>query len=106
MAQQQAQQQMQDPIIQMQMKDQQLKEQDLQRKSAKDAADIMLKQEQIGVEKERIAAQAKTATDKQKFDALKAAATMRNDKERLLANAGVELLKAELAPSKPTKKGD
>ena len=84
----------------------QLKQAEQQRKATKDAADIMLKQEQLGVEKERIAAQTKTATDKQKFEALKAAATMRNDKERLLADAGVELLKAELAPSKPSKKGD
>jgi hypothetical protein len=106
MAQQQAQQQAQDPIVQMQQQELAIKAQDQQRKAAKDAADIMLKQAQIDVEKERIAAQTKTAADKQKFDALKSAATMRNDKERLIANAGVEMLKAELAPSKPTKKGD
>jgi hypothetical protein len=106
MAQQQAQQQAQDPIVQMQQQELAIKAQEQQRKAAKDAADIMLKQAQIGVEKERIAAQTKTAADKQKFEALKTAATMRNDKERLIANAGVEMLKAELAPSKPTKKGD
>lgn len=105
-AQQQAMKQAQDPIIQMQQQELALKQAEQQRKATKDAADIMLKQEQLGVEKERIAAQTKTATDKQKFEALKAAATMRNDKERLLADAGVELLKAELAPSKPSKKGD
>jgi hypothetical protein len=106
MAQQQAQQQAQDPIVQMQQQELAIKAQEQQRKAAKDAADIMLKQAQIGVEKERIAAQTKTAADKQKFEALKTAATMRNEKERLIANAGVEMLKAELAPSKPTKKGD
>ncbi len=105
-AQQQAQQQAQDPIVQMQQQELALKGQEQQRKAAKDAADIMLKQEQLGIEKERIAAQTKTAADKVKFDALKTAATMRNDKERLLADAGVQMLRAEVAPSKPTKKGD
>jgi hypothetical protein len=90
----------------MQQQELALKQAEQKRKEAKDMADVLLKQEQLGIEKERIAAQTKTATDKQKFEALKAAATMRNDKERLLADAGVELLKAELAPPKPTKKGD
>jgi virulence-associated protein VagC len=56
-AQQQAQQQAQDPIIQMQMQELQLKAQDLQRKSQKDQTDASLKQAQLLVETERIAAQ-------------------------------------------------
>jgi hypothetical protein len=48
----------------------------------------------------------KKNSDKVKFDALKTAATMRNDKEKLVANAGMDLLKAELTPPKQTRKGD
>ena len=58
---QQAQQQMQDPIIQMQMKDQQLKEAELQRKVRKDIMDAAAKADQIEVEQERIASQKEIA---------------------------------------------
>jgi hypothetical protein len=105
-AQQQAQQQMQDPIIQMQMKDQELKEQELQRKVAKDAADAAFKQEQLGIEAMKVEADVKKNADKVKFDALKTAATMRNDKEKLVATAGMDLLKAELTPPKQPRKGE
>jgi hypothetical protein len=106
MAQQQAQQQAQDPIIQMQQQELQLKAQEQQRKEAKDMADIALKQEQLTLEKQKIEADVKKNDDKLKFDSLKAAATMRNDKEKLVAAAGVDLLKAELTPPKPTRKGE
>jgi hypothetical protein len=58
---QQAQQQAQDPIVQMQMKDQQLKEGELERKKQKDVLDAAAKTDQIQVEKERIAAQKEIA---------------------------------------------
>ena len=45
-AQQQAQQQAQDPVIQMQQKELQIKEQEVQRKSQKDAGDMQIKQEE------------------------------------------------------------
>lgn len=105
-AQQQAQQQAQDPIIQMQQQELQLKAQEQQRKEAKDMADIAIKQEQLMLESKKIEADVKKNADKVKFDALKTAATMRNEKERLVANAGMDLLKAELTPPKPTRKGD
>ena len=95
MAQQQAQQQAQDPIIQMQQQELQLKAQEQQRKEAKDMADVALKQEQLEIERQ-----------KTKFDILKTAAIMRNDKEKLIATAGVDLLKAELAPPKQSNKGE
>jgi len=104
-AQQQAQQQAQDPIIQMQQAELQLKAQEQQRKEAKDMADIALKQEQLMIEKQKVEADVKKNADKVKFDALKTAATMRNEKERMVANAGMDLLKAELTPPKP-RKGD
>ena len=58
---QQAAQQAQDPIIQMQMKDQQLKEAELERKKQKDLMDAAAKADQIDVEQERIAAQKEIA---------------------------------------------
>jgi len=105
-AQQQAQQQAQDPIIQMQQQELQLKAQEQQRKEAKDMADVALKQEQLTLEKQKIEADIKKNDDKLKFDSLKAAATMRNDKEKMVAAAGVDLLKAELTPPKQTRKGE
>jgi len=60
-AQQQKNQQMaNDPLIQMQQQELQLKMQDLQRKSQKDMSDAQLKQEQINIEKARIEAQQQT----------------------------------------------
>jgi hypothetical protein len=105
-AQQQAQQQAQDPIIQMQQQELQLKMQEQQRKVAKDQADIALEQERLVLEGMKVEADVKKNADKVKFDALKTAATMRNDKEKLVATAGMDLLKAELAPPKQTRKGE
>ena len=56
-----SQQQMQDPIIQMQMKDQQIKEGELERKKQKDLMDAAAKADQQDIERERIAAQERTA---------------------------------------------
>ena len=58
--QQKNQQMAQDPLIQLQQKELQLKEQDQQRKVQKDASDAQLKQEQIDVEKLRIEKQQET----------------------------------------------
>lgn len=57
-AQQQAQQQAQDPLVQMQQQELQLKAGELDRKKQKDLTDAQLKQEQLNIEKERIASQA------------------------------------------------
>lgn len=106
-AQQRAQQQAQDPIIQMQQQELAIKQADQKRKEAKDLADIMLKKKQMDIDAMKAVVQNKSTDQKMRFDALKTAATMRNDKERLLATAGVDLLKQELAPPKQTpKKGD
>ena len=50
-----------DPIVQMQQQELQLKAQDLQRKTKKDADDFMIKQAQLQVERERIDAQQETS---------------------------------------------
>lgn len=63
-AQQQAAQQAQDPIIQMQQQELQIRAQEVQRKAQKDQADVMLKQQQLGIERERIAAQTELESTK------------------------------------------
>jgi hypothetical protein len=72
----QAQQAAQDPVIQMQIKEQQLEEQELLRKKQKDVLDAAAKADQLKVEKERIASQeriagmqigAKTAVDREEL---------------------------------------
>jgi hypothetical protein len=102
--QQQAQQQAQDPLIQMQMQELQIKQADQQRKAIKDQVDAALKAEQIAVEKERVATQAKNDADRNKFDALKTAAQMRDDKEKMFISEAFEALRPE--KEKKPKKGD
>jgi hypothetical protein len=73
---QQAQQAAQDPVIQMQAQELQLKQAEEQRKAQKDQADTQLKAEQLAIERERIASQeriagaqldAKAMTDQEKI---------------------------------------
>jgi hypothetical protein len=82
-AQQQAQQQAQDPIIQMQQQELQLKAAEQQRKVQKDQVDAQLKLKQLEIEHERIVSQAKTAEQQAKFGALKSVAE--NENQRKLA---------------------
>jgi hypothetical protein len=62
----QAQQQAQDPIIQMQMQELQLKSQEQQRKATKDQQDFQLKQQQLAIEQSRIQSQAAIAEQQAK----------------------------------------
>lgn len=55
------QQKMQDPVVQAQLMDMQNKQAEIQRKSAKDQADIQLRQQQQQIEAERIASQERIA---------------------------------------------
>jgi hypothetical protein len=102
--QQQAQQQAQDPLIQMQMQELQIKQADQQRKAVKDQVDAVLKAQQIAVEEKRVAAQAKNDADRNKFDALKTAAQMRDEKEKMFIQEAFEGLRPE--KEKKPKKGD
>ena len=90
-AQAQAQQQAQDPLIQMQQQELQIKAQKEQREAQKDAADIQLAQERLQLEKERIAVeaqkeqarlQAKTDTDDKKIQLDLTKAMMSNAKAK------------------------
>jgi hypothetical protein len=101
---QMAQQQMQDPLIQMQMQELQIKQAEQQRKVTKDQVDAILKAQQIAVDQERVATQAKNDTERNKFDALKTAAQMRDDKEKMFIKEAFEALRPE--KEKKPKKGD
>jgi len=90
--QQQAQKQAQDPLVQMQMQELQIKQADQQRKAQKDAADIQLKQAQQQIERERIQAQQSTDDKRIKVDAVKNIAQMQNDKQRQYMDLGVDVL--------------
>jgi len=102
--QQQAQQQAQDPLIQMQMQELQIKQAEQQRKAVKDQVDAVLKAQQIAVEEKRVETQAKNDADRNKFDALKTAAQMRDDKEKMFISEAFEALRPE--KEKKPKKGD
>jgi len=85
-AQEQAQQAAQDPIVQMQMQELQIKQQEAQLKAQKLVVDATAKSEQMDIERERIAAQeriaglqvgAKVATDKAQLSAKQQAEGLR-----------------------------
>jgi hypothetical protein len=110
--QQQAQQQMQDPIIQLQQQELQIKQGELQRKSAKDQLDAMLKQQQLEVERERIASQARTAGAQMAVKVSADADRLEKEQQKEGAKAGIEMLKLQTSlaqqmeiANKQTKKG-
>jgi hypothetical protein len=83
---QQAQQAAQDPIVQMQMKELQLKAQEIDIKQKKMQMDAAAKADQIEIEKQRIAAQKEIA-------GMQVGAKVRVDKEKLQANQQLEGMK-------------
>jgi hypothetical protein len=89
----QQQQQAQDPIVQMQMKEIELKEQENQRKAAKDQADNAIRTAQQQIERERIQAQTATDDKRIKMDVLKTAAQMDAERQRHLMDKGVDVMK-------------
>ena len=78
-AQQQALAQAQDPLVQMQQQEVQIKAAEQARKVAKDQTDAMLKQEQIQVERERIAVDAQKENKRTAADMQKHQSTQRHD---------------------------
>ena len=105
-------QQMQDPIIQLQQQELQIKQGELQRKAAKDQLDAMLKQQQLEVERERIASQARTAGAQMAVKVTADADRLAKEQQKEGSKAGVEMLKlrANLAQQqeiaeRQTKKG-
>jgi hypothetical protein len=90
---QQAQQAAQDPIIQMQQKDLAIKEAEVQRKAKKDADDMMLRQQQQQIERERIASQEKMANKAQGVSMAEKMIQMKNDNKMQSDSMGVDLIK-------------
>ena len=89
----QAKQQAQDPIIQMQMQELQLKAEENKRKAAKDQADNAIKAAQLQIERDRIQSQAAIDDKRIKIDAVKTAVQMSADKEGRMIDRGVDILK-------------
>jgi len=106
-AQQQAMQQAQDPLLQLQQQEVQIKQADQARKAAKDMADaeiekqkLIIAEQKVQIDKAKAVANIQHDADKQKYDALKSAATMKNEKEKMMLQAGVDALKEHYKPKK------
>lgn len=91
--QQKAQQQAQDPLVQLQMQELQIKAQEQQRKAAKDQADNALKQQQLQIERERVAAQQATEDKRTQLDAMKTAAQMYHTETQNKRTVNMDALK-------------
>ena len=102
-AQQQAQQQAQDPIVQMQQQELQLKQQEQQRKAQKDQADIQLRNQQQQIERERIQAQAAAQARKDQLLAQKEAAQIRLEGEKNARSIKMDAVKMALDHQKANK---
>jgi hypothetical protein len=96
-AQAQAQQAAEDPIVQMQQAELQIKAAEQQRKVAKDQIDAQLRMQQQQIEAARITAQTQIQREKmeteKRMGALQTAAEMRDGKEREVMRIGAELAK-------------
>jgi hypothetical protein len=78
---------MQDPVTQMQMQELQIKGAEVQRKAAKDQADIALAHDKLDVERQRVAAQALAESTRTRSQNQQAAAKMQLDVAKELLNA-------------------
>ncbi len=81
MAQQQAQKQAQDPVLQLQAAEAQLKHQDLQRKTTKDQSDAQMELKRLDIEREKIALRKFEIESGLKVDSLTAAAKIQAQKD-------------------------
>jgi hypothetical protein len=105
-AQQQAAQQAQDPIIQMQQQELQIKQAEQARKAAKDAADIKIDEKRIQVDAMKAAAQIKQQKSDRDIDALKMVAQLKHDKEESMRTHAMTAISkaAELAQQDASSK--
>jgi hypothetical protein len=78
-------------------------------------ADSQLKQQQLALEEQKIQidkgkalASVEQGAQKQRYDAMKSAAIMKDDKEKMMLQAGVDALKEHYKPQREQnpKKGD
>ena len=94
-AQQQAQQNAQDPVLQAQLLDQQIKQGELQRKAQKDQMDFLLAQEKLKLDAERIRTQAHEAGTKIGVDMARSKAELNARMQLDGTRLGVEIAKAK-----------
>jgi len=94
-AQQQAQQNAQDPVLQAQLLDQQIKAQELQRKAQKDQMDFALAQEKLKLEAQKIDSDAKIAAMKTQADAAAKSNAMRTKASIDGMRIGVDVAKGK-----------
>jgi hypothetical protein len=80
-------------MVQLQQQDMQIKQQEQQRKMAKDQAENAFKAEQLKLDKARVIAEAMKANKQQQNDMLKTAAQLKADKTKNMINTGVDVLK-------------
>ena len=96
-AQQQAQQNAQDPVLQAQLMDQQIKAQELQRKAQKDQMDFALAQEKLKLEAEKIRAEATAKGAQLGANVAKSRAEINARMQVDGARLGVDIAKAKAA---------
>jgi len=94
-AQQQAQQNAQDPVLQAQLMDQQIKAQELQRKAQKDQMDFALAQEKLKLEAQKLDAETKLAAMKNQIDALAKKEGLRTKAQIDGTRLGVDIAKSK-----------
>ena len=92
-AQKKAQEQAQDPLVQMAQQELQIKQADQQRKAQKDQADLELKKAQQQMDAMKAMGQHQLDEQRIKVDAIKAAAQMKNDKSKHMMDMGLDVLK-------------
>jgi hypothetical protein len=92
-AQQQAQKQAQDPLVQLQQQEVQIKAAEQKRKVAKDQTDAAIKAAQLQIERDRVAGQNAQSEKRDKIDAVKAAAQMNNERQSEMARLSIDVLK-------------
>jgi hypothetical protein len=98
-----AQQQMQDPVVQMQMQELQLKMKDLELKAQKQATDAAAKADQIEIEKARIEAQKEIAAMQVAANAAAAKDKLNKNIELEGAKLGVQIAKDRAQMSRPQR---
>ena len=99
-AQQQAQQQAQDPLVQMQQQELQIRQQDMQRKMQKDQADAALAQQRLQYEAQKQQAEAAMAQQKQQMEAAMAQQRLQSEAEKRRADTLLEEKKLQIAKDK------
>jgi hypothetical protein len=103
-AQQQAQQNAQDPVLQAQLLDQQIKAQELQRKAQKDQMDFQLAQQKLQLEAEKIRTQAQAEGTRMGIEVAKSKAELNAKMQSEGTRVGVEIAKARAAANRPQQK--